>query len=54
MNSRILHADPQLPRTGGAQQAQRQAIDVAVGILIRADGSFLLTTRPPGKAYAGY
>jgi 8-oxo-dGTP diphosphatase len=25
-----------------------------VGILLRADGSFLLTTRPPGKVYAGY
>ncbi|MBC7706560.1 MAG: NUDIX domain-containing protein [Rhodoferax sp.] len=29
-------------------------MDVAVGILIKPDGSFLLTSRPGGKAYAGY
>ena len=29
-------------------------VDVAVGILIQPDGSFLLTTRPRGKVYAGY
>jgi 8-oxo-dGTP diphosphatase len=28
--------------------------DVAVGVLIRPDGCFLLTTRPPGKAYEGH
>ena len=28
--------------------------EVAVGILIRADGALLFSTRPPGKAYAGY
>lgn len=27
---------------------------VAVAVLIRADGAFLLTSRPPGKPYAGY
>jgi 8-oxo-dGTP diphosphatase len=27
---------------------------VAVGVLIRADNAFLLTSRPDGKAYAGY
>jgi 8-oxo-dGTP diphosphatase len=27
---------------------------VAVGVLIRPDGYFLLTTRPEGKDYAGY
>jgi 8-oxo-dGTP diphosphatase len=27
---------------------------VAVGILVRPDGQFLLTTRPPGKSYAGH
>jgi 8-oxo-dGTP diphosphatase len=32
----------------------RQAVDVAVGVLLRDDGHFLLTTRPPGKVYAGY
>ena len=28
--------------------------EVAVGILLRADGALLLSTRPPGKAYEGY
>ncbi|MCW5649757.1 MAG: NUDIX domain-containing protein [Ramlibacter sp.] len=29
-------------------------MDVAVGVLVRADGAFLLTSRPEGKVYAGY
>ena len=29
-------------------------VDVAVGILLQPDGRFLLTSRPPGKVYAGY
>jgi len=29
-------------------------VDVAVGVLIDADGNFLLTSRPEGKVYAGY
>ena len=33
---------------------ERVPIDVAVGVLIDADGRFLLTSRPPGKVYAGY
>ena len=32
----------------------RDAVDVAVGVLIRPDGQFLLTSRPAGKVYAGY
>ncbi len=32
----------------------RAAVDVAVGVLIDADGRFLLTSRPDGKVYAGY
>ena len=32
----------------------RAPIDVAVGILIRPDGRFLLASRPEGKPYAGY
>jgi 8-oxo-dGTP diphosphatase len=32
----------------------RAPVDVAVGILIRPDGRFLLASRPPGKPYAGY
>jgi len=29
-------------------------VDVAVGVLIDAEGRFLLTSRPQGKVYAGY
>ena len=32
----------------------RPYTEVAVGILLRADGALLLTTRPAGKVYAGY
>lgn len=42
---------------GGAPQNgvdTRPVTQVAVGLLVRADGRFLLTSRPPGKAYAGY
>lgn len=34
--------------------ADRQPVDVAVGVLIDAQGNFLLTSRPEGKVYAGY
>ena len=34
--------------------APRSHTEVAVGVLVRADGALLLSTRPPGKAYAGY
>ena len=34
--------------------APRKHTEVAVGILLRADGALLLSTRPPGKAYEGY
>jgi 8-oxo-dGTP diphosphatase len=33
---------------------ERQAVDVAVGVLVDAAGRFLLTSRPAGKVYAGY
>ena len=46
-----LVADGDRPREGGAD---RQAIDVAVGVLLDAQGNFLLTSRPEGKVYAGY
>ena len=46
-----LVADAALPREGGAD---RKVVEVAVGVLIRADGQFLLTSRPPGKVYEGY
>mgnify|MGYP006156816525 CR=1 FL=1 len=34
--------------------APRKHTEVAVGILLRSDGALLLSTRPPGKPYAGY
>ena len=34
--------------------AERTPVDVAVGVLIDAQGRFLLTSRPVGKVYAGY
>ena len=37
-----------------APAAGRRPVDVAVGVLIDADGRFLLTSRPEGKVYAGY
>ena len=38
---------------------ERVPVDVAVGVLVErlpdgSEGRFLLTTRPPGKVYAGY
>lgn len=43
-----LIVDATLPRERGPN---RPVTEVAVGVLIRADGEFLLTSRPPGKAY---
>lgn len=48
--SDVLVVDAQRPRPPGP----RPVVDVAVGVLIDRDGRFLLTTRPPGKAYAGH
>lgn len=50
MSARII-ADAQLPREGGSS---RPVTEVAVGVLIRPDGNFLLTSRPKGKVYEGY
>ena len=47
----VLVADPSI---GRVVEGVRETTDVAVGVLIRPDGAFLLTTRPVGKAYAGY
>jgi 8-oxo-dGTP diphosphatase len=49
--SEPLVADPGAVRDGGPD---RKAVEVAVGVLVRDDGAFLLTSRPEGKAYAGY
>ena len=51
MSHATLVANAELPRDGGAD---RPLVDVAVGVLIRPDGDFLLTSRPQGKVYAGY
>ena len=51
MNLSPLVADGERPREGGQNRA---VVDVAVGVLVRADGAFLLTSRPEGKVYAGY
>jgi len=51
MSPEVLKADPHLRREG---EATRAVVDVAVGVLLRSDGDFLLTTRPAGKVYAGY
>lgn len=47
----MLVADGDRLREGGAD---RKVTDVAVGVLLLPDGDFLLTSRPPGKVYAGY
>jgi len=44
---RVVDADQ--PRS-----ANRNLVQVAVGVLVRGDDSFLLTSRPEGKAYAGF
>ncbi len=51
MTRRPLIADADRPREGGAD---RPVTEVAVGVLIQPDGSFLLTSRPQGKVYEGY
>lgn len=51
MSRGVLVADGALPRQGGLD---RPLVEVAVGVLVRDDGAFLLTSRPVGKAYAGY
>jgi 8-oxo-dGTP diphosphatase len=51
LNVTVLVADGERPREGGAD---RKTVDVAVGVLIKPNGDFLLTSRPPGKVYEGY
>jgi len=36
------------------RSADRSLVQVAVGVLVRDDQAFLLTSRPEGKAYAGF
>lgn len=47
----VLVADADRPRQGGTH---RKTVDVAVGVLIKPNGEFLLTSRPAGKVYEGY
>lgn len=47
----VLVVDAEQPRPSAET---RPLVDVAVGLLLREDGRFLLCTRPPGKPYAGY
>ena len=44
---RVVDADQ--PRS-----TDRSLVQVAVGVLMRGDDAFLLTSRPEGKAYAGF
>ena len=55
MSPALLVADGERTREDlSADQAERAVVDVAVGVLLQADGRFLLTSRPAGKVYAGY
>jgi 8-oxo-dGTP diphosphatase len=51
MNALPLVADAHRTRL---EQGEREVVEVAVGILIQAEGDFLLTSRPAGKVYSGY
>lgn len=54
MSEQPLIANPERPRAGAGSVGKRPLTAVAVGVLQRADGAFLLTSRPAGKVYAGY
>ena len=54
MTAQILVANGDRPREGANSGKDRQVVDVAVGVLIRPNGDFLLTSRPVGKVYEGY
>lgn len=48
---KVLIADGGEPRQGGVE---RKVVEVAVGVLLKPSGDFLLTSRPPGKVYQGF
>jgi len=50
----MTHAEVRVVDADQPRSADRSLVQVAVGVLVRADGAFLLTSRPEGKAYAGY
>lgn len=51
MSTRPLVADAHVSRATGLA---RRVTEVAVGVLLRPNGEFLLTNRPKGKVYEGY
>jgi 8-oxo-dGTP diphosphatase len=51
MTNQTLVADPAIERQN---DGLRSITEVAVGVLVRPDGHFLLTSRPADKVYAGY
>ena len=56
----VTPLEAQAPRVFNPNSPELQArlaqapTQVAVAILMRTDGAFLMTSRPPGKVYAGY
>lgn len=55
MSDRLLVADGDRARQDQRLgPSERTVVEVAVGVLLQGDGQFLLTSRPEGKAYAGY
>ncbi len=54
MSTGLIRADADRPRADAVAGVERSVVEVAVGVLLRPDGCFLLTSRPPGKVYAGY
>ena len=50
MSAGLLVADGDRQRAElSPGQTERAVVDVAVGVLLQADGQFLLTSRPEGK-----
>jgi 8-oxo-dGTP diphosphatase len=54
MSSTLVADGDRERQDGGQGGAERKVTEVAVGVLLKADGSFLLTSRPAGKVYEGY
>lgn len=50
----MTHATVRVVDADQPRSSDRSLVQVAVGVLVRADDAFLLTSRPEGKAYAGY
>ena len=50
----MTHAAVRVVDADQPRSTDRSLVQVAVGVLVRTDGAFLLTSRPEGKAYAGY